>query len=161
MGIWKSLDYWNHSFHLHLSYLWPASWFFVCLFVFISHILSPPPAITGAGREGDGASIFWIPGIIFPLGSPHLHLETPNHWWLLHPYLLRRQKIFHFTFKKSISEKFGSSIKLASGMELTSQTLSKLSSKNAEVQYRTTHWSKEVRENSKEEALHVIDSSGE
>lgn len=145
---------------IHISNIWDLGP--VCFFFFLLPTPSPSSsAIIGKGWGGMRWQHLLDLRLCFPFGSPYSHLEAPNHWWLLHPYLLRRQKIFHFTFKKSISEKFGSSIKLASGMELTSQTLSKLSSKNAEVQYRTTHWSKEVRENSKEEALHVIDSSGE
>ena len=38
-GMWKSLDYWSHSFHMRLIYLWPAS----CFVLFVSHILSPHP----------------------------------------------------------------------------------------------------------------------
>ena len=31
-----------------------------------------------------GGSICWVTGIVFPFGSPHSHLEAPNHWWLWH-----------------------------------------------------------------------------
>ena len=31
-----------------------------------------------------GSDICWIIGIVFPFGSPHLHLEVRNHWWLCH-----------------------------------------------------------------------------
>lgn len=93
-----------------ICYLQPASWFFLVCF-FISHILSHPtsphPQQSLGWGDGHGASICWILGIIFLWGALIYTLETPNHWWLLHPHLLRRQKIFHFTFKKSISEKFG------------------------------------------------------
>ena len=31
-----------------------------------------------------GSDICWIIGIVFPFGSPHLHLEVRNLWWLCH-----------------------------------------------------------------------------
>ena len=59
--------YWNHSFHMHLSHLGPAS----CIF----HILNSSMLTAQWARELSYSA--WV-----PLGVRNSHLEGWNHWWL-------------------------------------------------------------------------------
>ena len=89
--IWCSTrNHWNHSFHVHLSCLGPASW------DLIFHILSSSLTV------GSGSSSLWqltgchIAGTILP-GLRNSYLEGWNSWWLWHPCLLIWQEILHST----------------------------------------------------------------
>ena len=83
MELRKSLDYWSHSCHMHLSYLQPASWFFlVCFFFYFSHPFpippSPPPSNPWGGERGAWCQYLLDPRYYFPFGEPSFTLGDPK-----------------------------------------------------------------------------------
>ena len=69
--------------------------------VFFYFLLPTPSpsssAIIGKGWGGMRWQHLLDLRLCFPFGSPYSHLEAPNRWWLLHPYLLIWQEILYFT----------------------------------------------------------------
>ena len=82
--------YWNHSFHMHLSHLGPAS----CVF----HILSSSVLIVGSSCSLMAASLhrYSSPSWML-LGLKNSHLQNWHGWGMWNPCLLIWQEILHFS----------------------------------------------------------------
>ena len=81
---------------IHISNIWDLRPVFFIFFL----LPTPSPsssAIIGKGWGGMRWHHLLDLRLCFPFGSPYSHLEAPNHWWLLHPYLLICQEILYFT----------------------------------------------------------------
>ena len=82
----KVWAHWNHSFHMHLSYLGLVS----CVF--------PHPELT-LGSGCNLMAVWWQIFFSF-LSVLWLPLEGWNHWWLWHLCLLIQQEISHFPVRR-------------------------------------------------------------
>ena len=81
--------HWNHFFHMHLSYLGPAS----C----VLHILSSSVLIVGSSYSLMAASLHKYSSSWMLLGLRNSHLEDWNGWWMWNPCLQIWQEILHFS----------------------------------------------------------------